>query len=79
MSSSHRAQVPLSAPSTENKLEKNEEAALLAWEIYLKENYLQNQQCQRTQRPEQKIQDISNKYGSQDRPLREMPLPPAVA
>ncbi|XP_046507714.1 transient receptor potential cation channel subfamily M member 2-like [Equus quagga] len=44
-----------------NKLEKNEEAALLAWEIYLKENYLQNQQCQRTQRPEQKIQDISNK------------------
>uniref|UniRef100_A0A8C4L049 Transient receptor potential cation channel subfamily M member 2 n=1 Tax=Equus asinus asinus TaxID=83772 RepID=A0A8C4L049_EQUAS len=49
-----------------NKLEKNEEAALLAWEIYLKENYLQNQQCQRTQRPEQKIQDISNKYGSRD-------------
>uniref|UniRef100_A0A8C4KZH2 Transient receptor potential cation channel subfamily M member 2 n=1 Tax=Equus asinus asinus TaxID=83772 RepID=A0A8C4KZH2_EQUAS len=61
-----------------NKLEKNEEAALLAWEIYLKENYLQNQQCQRTQRPEQKIQDISNKYGSRDSPLREMPLPPAV-
>uniref|UniRef100_A0A8C0ZV95 Transient receptor potential cation channel subfamily M member 2 n=1 Tax=Castor canadensis TaxID=51338 RepID=A0A8C0ZV95_CASCN len=46
-----------------NKLEKNEEAALLSWEIYLKENYLQNQQYQHHQRPEQKIQDISEKYG----------------
>ncbi|XP_021567214.1 transient receptor potential cation channel subfamily M member 2 isoform X2 [Carlito syrichta] len=44
-----------------NKLEKNEEAALLSWEIYLKENYLQNQQYQQKQRPEQKIEDISNK------------------
>ncbi|XP_065798979.1 transient receptor potential cation channel subfamily M member 2 isoform X3 [Muntiacus reevesi] len=44
-----------------NKLEKNEEAALLSWEIYLKENYLQEQQFQRKQRPEQKIQDISDK------------------
>uniref|UniRef100_A0A2K5M7H7 Transient receptor potential cation channel subfamily M member 2 n=1 Tax=Cercocebus atys TaxID=9531 RepID=A0A2K5M7H7_CERAT len=44
-----------------NKLEKNEEAALLSWEIYLKENYLQNQQFQQKQRPEQKIEDISNK------------------
>ncbi|KAM9254380.1 transient receptor potential cation channel subfamily M member 2 isoform 1-T1 [Dugong dugon] len=44
-----------------NKLEKNEEAALLSWEIYLKENYLQNQQYQLKQRPEQRIQDIGNK------------------
>ncbi|XP_008565916.1 PREDICTED: transient receptor potential cation channel subfamily M member 2 [Galeopterus variegatus] len=44
-----------------NKLEKNEEAALLSWEIYLKENYLQNQQYQQKQRPEQKIEDIHNK------------------
>ncbi|KAB0359104.1 hypothetical protein FD754_003260 [Muntiacus muntjak] len=44
-----------------NKLEKNEEAALLFWEIYLKENYLQEQQFQWKQRPEQKIQDISDK------------------
>ncbi|XP_059865742.1 transient receptor potential cation channel subfamily M member 2 [Delphinus delphis] len=44
-----------------NKLEKNEEAALLSWEIYLKENYLQDQQIQQKQRPEQKIQDISDK------------------
>lgn len=47
---------------TESKLEKNEEAALLSWEIYLKESYLQNQQYQQKQRPEQKIQDIGNKY-----------------
>uniref|UniRef100_A0A2I3RSV8 Transient receptor potential cation channel subfamily M member 2 n=1 Tax=Pan troglodytes TaxID=9598 RepID=A0A2I3RSV8_PANTR len=46
-----------------NKLEKNEEAALLSWEIYLKENYLQNRQFQQKQRPEQKIEDISNKAG----------------
>lgn len=44
-----------------NKLEKNEETALLSWELYLKENYLQNQQYQQKQRPEQKIQDISEK------------------
>lgn len=50
-------------PHAENKLEKNEEAALLSWEIYLKENYLQNQQCQQKQRTEQKIQDISNRCG----------------
>lgn len=53
-----------SPPPTENKLEKNEEAALLSWEIYLKENYLQDQQIQQKQRPEQKIQDISDKYGT---------------
>ncbi|XP_075399456.1 transient receptor potential cation channel subfamily M member 2 isoform X2 [Tenrec ecaudatus] len=44
-----------------NKLEKNEEAVLLSWESYLKENYLQNQQCQREQRPEQRIQDMGDK------------------
>ncbi|XP_029794679.1 transient receptor potential cation channel subfamily M member 2 isoform X3 [Suricata suricatta] len=47
-----------------NKLEKNEEAALLSWEIYLKESYLQNQQYQQKQRPEQKIQDIGNKIST---------------
>ncbi|XP_006876843.1 PREDICTED: transient receptor potential cation channel subfamily M member 2 [Chrysochloris asiatica] len=47
-----------------NKLEKNEEAALLSWEIYLKENYLHNQQYQLQQRPEQRIQDIGNKVDS---------------
>ncbi|KAG8524954.1 Transient receptor potential cation channel subfamily M member 2, partial [Galemys pyrenaicus] len=46
-----------------NKLEKNEEATLLTWERYLKENYLQNEQHQQSQRPEQKIQDMSQKYG----------------
>ncbi|XP_053420329.1 transient receptor potential cation channel subfamily M member 2 isoform X2 [Nycticebus coucang] len=44
-----------------NKLEKNEEAALLSWEIYLKENYLQHQQHQQRQSPEQKIEDIGSK------------------
>ncbi|XP_027982364.1 transient receptor potential cation channel subfamily M member 2 isoform X4 [Eumetopias jubatus] len=47
-----------------SKLEKNEEAALLSWEIYLKENYLQNQQYQQKQRPEQRIQDISDKVNT---------------
>ncbi|XP_030184618.1 transient receptor potential cation channel subfamily M member 2 isoform X1 [Lynx canadensis] len=47
-----------------SKLEKNEEAALLSWEIYLKESYLQNQQYQQKQRPEQKIQDIGNKVST---------------
>uniref|UniRef100_A0A8I3PHN0 Transient receptor potential cation channel subfamily M member 2 n=1 Tax=Canis lupus familiaris TaxID=9615 RepID=A0A8I3PHN0_CANLF len=46
------------------KLEKNEEAALLSWEIYLKENYLQNQQYQQKQRPEQQIQDIRDKVST---------------
>ena len=55
-----------SPPWTENKLEKTEEAALLSWEIYLKENYLQEQQFQQKQRPEQKIQDVSDKYGAGD-------------
>uniref|UniRef100_A0A8C5T733 Transient receptor potential cation channel subfamily M member 2 n=1 Tax=Malurus cyaneus samueli TaxID=2593467 RepID=A0A8C5T733_9PASS len=36
-------------PSAEEKLEKNEEAALLSWEMYLKESYLQHQQCQEKQ------------------------------
>ncbi|XP_032248461.1 transient receptor potential cation channel subfamily M member 2 isoform X2 [Phoca vitulina] len=47
-----------------SKLEKNEEAALLSWEIYLKENYLQNQQYQQKQRPEQQIQDIGDKVNT---------------
>lgn len=52
-----------------NKLEKTEEAALLSWEIYLKENYLQEQQFQQKQRPEQKIQDVSDKVDSMVRLL----------
>ncbi|XP_057553816.1 transient receptor potential cation channel subfamily M member 2 isoform X2 [Hippopotamus amphibius kiboko] len=44
-----------------NKLEKNEEAALLCWEIYLKENYLQDQQSLQKQRLQQKIQDVSDR------------------
>ncbi|KAM3835803.1 LOW QUALITY PROTEIN: transient receptor potential cation channel subfamily M member 2 [Vipera latastei] len=45
------------------KFEKNEEAALLSWEMYLKENenYLQLQQCQQEQIPEQKIQHITDR------------------
>lgn len=70
LSPSRRAWAPPSAPHTENKLEKNEEAALLSWEIYLKENYLQNMQYQQKQRPEQKIQDISNRYRRPAQPLR---------
>lgn len=54
--------VPPCAPGpAESKLEKNEEAALLSWEVYLKENYLQNQRYQQKQRPEQQIQDIGEK------------------
>uniref|UniRef100_A0A8C3TBI3 Transient receptor potential cation channel subfamily M member 2 n=1 Tax=Chelydra serpentina TaxID=8475 RepID=A0A8C3TBI3_CHESE len=44
------------------KLEKNEEAALLSWEMYLKENYLQHQQCQEKQNMEQKIRDVAQRY-----------------
>lgn len=44
----------------ENKLEKNEEAALLSWEAYLKENFLQGQQ---RQREEQKVQDLGSRWG----------------
>ncbi|XP_004696953.1 transient receptor potential cation channel subfamily M member 2 [Echinops telfairi] len=44
-----------------NKLEKSEEAALLSWEMYLKENYLHNQQYQREQSPEQRIRDLGDK------------------
>uniref|UniRef100_A0A452SI40 Transient receptor potential cation channel subfamily M member 2 n=1 Tax=Ursus americanus TaxID=9643 RepID=A0A452SI40_URSAM len=53
----------------ESKLEKNEESALLSWETYLKDNYLQNQQCQHKQRPERQIQDIGNRYEAGGKPL----------
>ncbi|XP_026523525.1 transient receptor potential cation channel subfamily M member 2 [Notechis scutatus] len=43
------------------KFEKNEEAALLSWEMYLKENYLQLQQSQQKHTPEQKIQHITDR------------------
>ncbi|XP_060539083.1 transient receptor potential cation channel subfamily M member 2 isoform X3 [Pantherophis guttatus] len=45
----------------EKKFEKNEEAALLSWEMYLKENYLQLQQSQQKHTPEQKIQHITDR------------------
>uniref|UniRef100_A0A8C3TC93 Transient receptor potential cation channel subfamily M member 2 n=1 Tax=Chelydra serpentina TaxID=8475 RepID=A0A8C3TC93_CHESE len=41
---------------------RNEEAALLSWEMYLKENYLQHQQCQEKQNMEQKIRDVAQRY-----------------
>lgn len=44
-----------------NKLEEKEEAALLSWETYLKENYLQSLQSQQRQRPEHRIQHISDR------------------
>lgn len=44
-----------------NRLEKNEEAALLSWETWLKETHLQGQQLLRAQSTEQKIQDVSAK------------------
>uniref|UniRef100_A0A670JDG5 Transient receptor potential cation channel subfamily M member 2 n=1 Tax=Podarcis muralis TaxID=64176 RepID=A0A670JDG5_PODMU len=43
------------------KLEKNEEAALLSWEMYMKENYLQLQQSQQKQNTEQKISDTAER------------------
>lgn len=49
--------------AAEEKLEKNEEASLLSWEMYLKENYLQHQQCQKKQNTEQTIQEIANRWG----------------
>lgn len=77
----HAAFRPLCPPPApaESKLEKNEEAALLSWEIYLKESYLQNQQHQQKQRPEQKIQDIGNKYRrpGQPRGARKPPTAPS--
>lgn len=57
-------QTPCPAPSTPcagNKLEEKEEAALLSWETYLKENYLQSLQSQQRQRPEHRIQHISDR------------------
>lgn len=56
-------------PPPESKLEKNEESALLSWETYLKDNYLQNQQCQHKQKPERQIQDIGNRYEAGGKPL----------
>ncbi|KAM8934160.1 transient receptor potential cation channel subfamily M member 2 [Pelodytes ibericus] len=46
------------------KLEKNEEAALLSWETYLKENYVQQFQAQLKQSTEQKIRDTSEKVNA---------------
>ncbi|XP_053568855.1 transient receptor potential cation channel subfamily M member 2 [Bombina bombina] len=46
------------------KLEKNEEAALLSWENYLKENYLQHIHYQLKQSTEQKIRDTSEKMNT---------------
>uniref|UniRef100_A0A8C3RGC1 Transient receptor potential cation channel subfamily M member 2 n=1 Tax=Cyanoderma ruficeps TaxID=181631 RepID=A0A8C3RGC1_9PASS len=52
---------PASHHKLKEKLEKNEEAALLSWEMYLKENYLQHQQCQEKQNTEQMIRDIAQR------------------
>ncbi|XP_071977095.1 transient receptor potential cation channel subfamily M member 2 isoform X3 [Engystomops pustulosus] len=46
------------------KLEKNEEAALLLWETFLKENYLQHLQKQKKQSTEHKIRDTSDKVNT---------------
>ncbi|XP_056392757.1 transient receptor potential cation channel subfamily M member 2 isoform X2 [Hyla sarda] len=46
------------------KLEKNEEAALLSWEAFLKENYLQHLQKQMKQSTEHKIRDTSDKVNT---------------
>ncbi|KAM9304805.1 transient receptor potential cation channel subfamily M member 2 [Gastrophryne carolinensis] len=43
------------------KLERDEEAALLSWETFLKENYLQHLQKLKKQSTEQKIRDTSEK------------------
>ncbi|XP_058152319.1 transient receptor potential cation channel subfamily M member 2 [Dasypus novemcinctus] len=47
-----------------NPLGKAAEDVLLTWEMNMKENYLQNQQHQLQQRPEQKIQEISDKVNT---------------
>ncbi|NWX25909.1 TRPM2 protein, partial [Notiomystis cincta] len=52
---------PATHHKLKEKLEKNEEAALLSWEMYLKENYLQHQQCQEKQNTEQMIRDIAQR------------------
>ncbi|KAG8432778.1 hypothetical protein GDO86_017135 [Hymenochirus boettgeri] len=62
-------QVVLHEPSgrqkhLKEKLEKNEEAALLTWETYLKENYLQNCQHLLKQSTDQKIKDTAEKVTS---------------
>ncbi|XP_041432693.1 transient receptor potential cation channel subfamily M member 2 isoform X2 [Xenopus laevis] len=46
------------------KLEKNEETALISWETYLKENYLQNHQHLQKQSTDQRIKDTSEKVTS---------------
>ncbi|XP_058667897.1 transient receptor potential cation channel subfamily M member 2 [Ammospiza nelsoni] len=52
---------PATQHKLKEKLEKNEEAALLSWEMYLKESYLQHQQCQEKQNTEQMIRDIAQR------------------
>ncbi|XP_011374673.1 transient receptor potential cation channel subfamily M member 2 [Pteropus vampyrus] len=44
-----------------NKLEKSEEAALLSWETYLKEIYLQSLQSRQRQRLEHRVQHVSDR------------------
>ncbi|PIO33879.1 hypothetical protein AB205_0083820 [Aquarana catesbeiana] len=53
------------------KLEKNEETALLSWETYLKENYLQHLQKQMKQSTEQKIRDTSKKLSKKKKNNRK--------
>ncbi|XP_075036348.1 transient receptor potential cation channel subfamily M member 2 isoform X2 [Mixophyes fleayi] len=46
------------------KLEMNEEATLLSWESYLKDNYLQHLEKQMKQNTEHKIKDTSDKVNT---------------
>ncbi|XP_066433176.1 transient receptor potential cation channel subfamily M member 2 [Eleutherodactylus coqui] len=46
------------------KLEQNEEAAILSWETFLKENYLQHLRNQMKQSTEHKIRDTSDKVNA---------------
>ncbi|XP_075793428.1 transient receptor potential cation channel subfamily M member 2 isoform X2 [Pelodiscus sinensis] len=43
------------------KLEKNEEAALLSWELCMKEGYLQHRQRQEKHSLEQKVRDVAHR------------------
>uniref|UniRef100_A0A8C8SGT9 Transient receptor potential cation channel subfamily M member 2 n=1 Tax=Pelusios castaneus TaxID=367368 RepID=A0A8C8SGT9_9SAUR len=52
-----------------------EQSALLSWEMYLKESYLQHQQCQEKQNMEQKIRDIAHGYQP---PSSQLPLGKAL-
>lgn len=66
------------APRAENKLEKSEEAALLSWETYLKEIYLQSLQSRQRQRLEHRVQHVSDRCWWPGSPLGRVPCPRRV-